>query len=134
MKRPFDGAWIRRLSVPLLTVLSMIASPAKAAHERWIGFSGLERQLIVSYYETERGIVRYPAIGEHAPLRRGQPLTEGRNGDRLPRSLEASLPALPPGYIRAVVDGRIVLIEESTRTVSDVLPDIVVVGQKDSTD
>lgn len=130
MTRVLDVTRIRRLSVLGLAVLALTAPPGKAAHEAWIAFSGLERQLIVSYYETERGVVRYPAIGEHAPVRPGQPLIEGRSGDRLPRSLEASLPALPPGYIRAVVDGRIVLIDEATRTVSDVLPDIVVAGQK----
>lgn len=115
-----------RWHLAVIAVSWLVAAQAQADGASHILFSGVERQLIVSYYEAQRSVLRYLPDDSEPALKRGERLAESRSKRRLPHALEERLPVLPVGYERAVVDGRVVLLDASTRTVRDVLPDIVV--------
>jgi hypothetical protein len=112
----------------LVTMLSLLVVAAETSNAAALVFSGLERQLIVSYYEAQRSVVRYPPDSSEPAVKRGKRLPGPQAKAHLPDALEARLPALPPGYERAVVDGWVVLLDKPTQTVRDVLGDVVVTG------
>jgi hypothetical protein len=125
----------RRGKWGLIVAATLWLMPAAAHADRntCVGFGDLERQLIVAYYETQQAVVRYLPNESEAVVRRGERLADEHTRDRLPGVLEARLPVLPRGYERVVVSGRVVLLHASTRTVRDVLPDIIV-SEEDRSD
>lgn len=57
-------------------------------------------------------------------LDRGEPLPPGLERRRLPEELERDLTVLPKGYVRIKIEGSILILNEQTNVVVDVINDI----------
>ena len=64
-----------------------------------------------------------PGIAKN--LARGKPLPPGIAKQVLPQGLVALLPAVPHGYERIIVDGKVLLVEVATRVIHDILADVI---------
>ena len=110
-------------------------TPVRARGE----FNALERHLIRDYFRTRRGkdakgkSRQFPpglakqetlpyGLGWH--LRRHDALPPGLQKRDLPPDLASRLPKPPPGHARLIVGDDVVLFEESTGIVIDVLEDV----------
>lgn len=96
------------------------------------GFNEMDRQKIVSYYRRviEKKYKRMPPglakkqslpPGLQKHIRKKGALPPGFHGHSLPFELERELSPLPKGYVRLKVEGDIVLMDERTRVVIDVV-------------
>lgn len=63
-----------------------------------------------------------PGIAKN--LARGKPLPPGIAKKQLPEDLSRRLPPVRSGYERAVIDGKVVLVEVASQVISDILYDI----------
>lgn len=112
---------------------------ATQADEFGVGvvFSDGEIETISAYYQRNDALSHYgkgkgkknkkglpPGIAKN--LQRGKALPPGIAKQQLPADLVATLPPAPRGYERAIIDGRVVLIEIATQVIRDVLTDIVI--------
>lgn len=59
-------------------------------------------------------------------LAKRQSLPSGLKTRRLPRELETRLPPVPEGQQRVIVDNNVVLIEQGTRVVLDILEGVII--------
>jgi len=127
----------RRLLFIPIAIFAMCAGPAALADEIGVGvvFSDGEIQIINGYYKRDDALSHHgkqkhgkrglpPGIAKN--LQRGKPLPPGIARQQLPAELTASLPQVPKGYERVIIDGRIVLIEVATQMIRDVLTDLVI--------
>lgn len=106
-----------------LTANALLSSNTAAADAV---FSASEIQAIQAYYRDHAGASRGgrelpPGIARN--LGRGKPLPPGIAKQQLPAELSQSLPPVPNGYERAVIDGKILLIETATQIIADILTD-----------
>jgi len=132
-----------RLLLPFLAVLALLAAdPAAAAARRpadaaqWlqpaIRFSGQDRQRIDSWFK------RYPeyVTRTYAPDGKLPPQVDRELAptDRLPRNVatarlpwprENQLSTVPPGVERVIVGRHLVILDERTFTVLDIIRDVV---------
>lgn len=98
-----------------------------------IVFSDSDRRDIHGYYQERhhyyRGYKRLPpglARREHLPpgLAKRQQLPPGLSGYRLPHELERRLSPLPAGVVRLRIGSDIVLMDQDTRVIFDIITDI----------
>lgn len=123
------------LSAWLAGVLLAVASPADAGEVGiQVQFSNAEIAAIRAYYRDRKSPEPHgknakgakslpPGIAKN--LRRGKPLPPGIARQALPDGLVAVLPDPPRGYERVVVDGKVLLVEVTTRVIHDVLEDVI---------
>jgi hypothetical protein len=97
-------------------------------------FSDSDRGKIRNYYRNVKKGKRIPpglAKKQELPpglqkhIERNGKLPPGLEGRRLPQDLEGTLPHLPAGFVRLQVGGDIVLLNEKTRVVLDVIWDVL---------
>lgn len=94
-------------------------------------FGDRERRLIRDYYERGRGDLppglakkrRLPP-GLAKQVRRNGTLPPGLQMQALPGELERRLDPVPDGYVRARVGLDVVLVDEDTRVVVDIVQDV----------
>ena len=127
---------MNRLSASALILLSLVfSSPSAVADEIRIQvvFTDGEIAVIQGYYQRQGALSKHkpkknkglpPGIAKN--LQRGKSLPPGIAKQYLPGDLQRTLPPVPAGYERIVVDGKILLIEIATQVVRDVLTDIVI--------
>jgi Ni/Co efflux regulator RcnB len=129
------------LFIPI-ALFAMCAGPVALADEVGVDvvFSDGEIQIISGYYKRDDALSHHgkqkhdkqkhgtqglpPGIAKN--LQRGKPLPPGIARQQLPAELTASLPQVPKGYERVIIDGRVVLIEVATQVIRDVLTEIVI--------
>lgn len=98
-----------------------------------ITFSANDREKIINHYKSGRerkkmppGLAKKqelpPGLQKH--IKKHGQLPPGLEARRLPDSLERSLARLPAGYVRMKVGGDVVLMNEKTRVVFDVVWDL----------
>ena len=99
-----------------------------------IVFSDSDRDTIRHYYKGRKKIKSMPpglAKKQELPpglqkhIHKHGELPPGLEGRRLPLDLGRKLSPLPPGYARLRVGGDIVLLDEKTRVVLDVIWDVL---------
>ena len=96
-----------------------------------VTFSDAEVRIISAWYDDHEPKKRGKAKrGELPPgiaknLARGKSLPPGIAMQHLPQELQRALPAMPAGYDRIIVDGKILLVEVATQVIHDVLMDAV---------
>jgi hypothetical protein len=127
---------MNRLLASTLILLSLVfGSPSAVADEIGIQvvFTDGEIAVIQGYYQRQDALSKHkpkknkglpPGIAKN--LQRGKSLPPGIAKQYLPGDLQRTLPPVPAGYERIVVDGKILLIEIATQVVRDVLTDIVI--------
>lgn len=122
-----------------LVLTGALCSAGAVAGGTAAAFSSEEIALIRDYYllqgapETDHG-GKGKQAGKQASkglppgiaknLARGKPLPPGIAKRQLPEDLNRRLPPVRSGYERAVVDGKVVLVEAASQVISDVLFDI----------
>lgn len=124
------------LYVPI-TLLVLSAGPAALADEFGVGvvFSDGEVEIISGYYKRDDALSHHgkqkkskkglpPGIAKN--LERGKPLPPGIAKQQLPSDLIATLPPVPKGHERVIIDGRVVLVDVATQVIRDVLTDLVI--------
>lgn len=135
----------------LLSVLMFFSLPAAADNNLskqlvHIAFSEAERQVIERYFQTETGAQQKsgkknkskggkgkkglpPGLAKKAELPPGLAkravLPPGLSKQALPETLDRRLPPLRNGLERVIVDGSVVLIEQATGVVLDIVEHIV---------
>jgi len=93
-------------------------------------FSAYDREKIIYHYKKDReqqgmppGLAKKqelpPGLQKH--IKKHGKLPPGLEARRLPESLERTLDRLPEGYVRMKVGGDVVLMDEKTRVVFDVV-------------
>jgi Ni/Co efflux regulator RcnB len=96
-------------------------------------FSANDREKIISHYKSGRGNKKLPpglAKKQELPpglqkhIKKHGKLPPGLEEKRLPDTLERTLARLPEGYVRMKVGGDVVLMNEKTRVVFDVVWDV----------
>ena len=96
-------------------------------------FSASDREKIIHYFTSRRanktlppGLAKKqelpPGLQKH--IEKYGELPPGLEGRSLPEDLERALTRLPKGYIRLKVEGDVVLMNEKTRVVFDVVWDV----------
>jgi hypothetical protein len=96
-------------------------------------FSANDREKIIHHYKMDRerhgmppGLAKKqelpPGLQKHIKIHGKLP--PGLEARRLPESLERTLDRLPEGYVRMKVGGDVVLMDEKTRVVFDVVWDV----------
>ena len=96
-------------------------------------FSAYDREKIIHHYKKDRerqgippGLAKKqelpPGLQKH--IKKHGKLPPGLEARRLPESLEKTLERLPEGYVRMKVGGDVVLMDEKTRVVFDVVWDV----------
>lgn len=99
-----------------------------------IVFSDSDRDKIRHYYKDRKKIKSMPpglAKKQELPpglqkhIQKHGELPPGLEGRRLPLDLGRTLSPLPPGFVRLRVGGDIVLLDEKTRVVFDVIWDVL---------
>ncbi len=127
-----------------LTLCSVIASFAlivpATGYSGEVGvrveFTDLEVSAIRAYFRANDGSKQGKSHGKgkgHKSLppgiaknlQRGKPLPPGIAKQHLPGGLVQVLPAVPRGYERIMVDGKVLLVEVATQIVHDVLEDLI---------
>ena len=114
-------------------VLAMLNLPVAEAGDAGVSvsFSDAEVRIITAWYNDheprksskgKRGGLP-PGIAKN--LARGKSLPPGIAAQHLPQELQRALPAAPAGYDRIIVDGKLLLVEATTRIIHDVLMDVV---------
>ena len=97
-----------------------------------IAFSDHDRSIISEYYGTANnsnykhlppGLAKKGKIppGHQKQLVRQAQLPPGLQYHRLPNNLERHLSPLPEGFLRVMIDGSFVIINENTRIIFDVI-------------
>ncbi|MBW2521217.1 MAG: hypothetical protein JRD64_00840 [Deltaproteobacteria bacterium] len=93
-------------------------------------FSAADREKIVRYYKGSGKSKKVPPglagkkelpPGLQQHIKKHGELPPGLEGQRLPADLEQTLSRLPAGYIRIKLDGDVVLLDEKTRFILDVI-------------
>jgi hypothetical protein len=96
-------------------------------------FSASDREKIVHFFKNGKkgktsppGLAKKPKLppGLQKHVEKYGELPPGLEGRRLPSDLERSLAPLPDGYVRMQVGGDVVLMDEKTRVVFDVVWDV----------
>jgi Ni/Co efflux regulator RcnB len=96
-------------------------------------FSSGDREKISHYYKSRKrtkalppGLAKKkelpPGLQKH--LQKYDELPPGLEGNKLPQDLDRTLTRLPEGYVRLKVGGDVVLMNEKTRVVFDVIWDL----------
>jgi len=92
-----------------------------------LAFSNRDRRLIYDYYHPRRRLPPGLARKERLPpglekqlVRRGT-LPPGLSGQYLPYELERHLSPLPQGYLRLRIGGDVVLFNQKTRVILDLM-------------
>ena len=102
-----------------------------------IVFSDSDRSKINHFYKNTKKIKTMPlGLAKKQELPPGLQkhygkygkLPPGLEGRRLPLDLEGTLSLLPPGYVRLRVGGDVVLLDETTRVVLDVVWDVLLMN------
>ena len=119
----------------LLTIsLLVMHSSAVASISAGVTFSQGEIDIIVGWY-SDQGVASVrgkgpkkqkglpPGIAKN--LARGKALPPGIAKQVLPQGLIEILPPPPHGFERVIVDGKVLLIEVTTRIIRDILTDII---------
>jgi hypothetical protein len=110
-----------------------ISSPASSL---FAGFGEDERRLITDWFHDSNNVNTLPpALAKQerlAPALQKQltrnatlPLGLERKSQPLPRALETRLPRLPAGRRRVVVGGNVILLDESTSMIVDIIPSVL---------
>lgn len=91
-----------------------------------VAFNNHDRAVIESYYKKSKKGGLPPGLAKRSGklppgLAKRDRLPPGLQGDTLPYGLETKLSPLPSGYIRVRIGHDIVLLDQSTRVVFDVL-------------
>ena len=97
-------------------------------------FSDSDRGKIRHYYRNAKkgkkmppGLAKKqelpPGLQKH--IEKNEKLPPGLEGRKLPQDLEGTLPHLPAGFVRIQVGGDIVLLNEKTKVVLDVIWDVL---------
>lgn len=122
-----------------IPIALLLFGPVTAVRADEVGvgvvFSDGEIEAISAYYQRGDALSHYgkgkkhkkglpPGIAKN--LRRGKALPPGIAKQQLPPDLVASLPPVPRGHERVIIDGRVVLVEIATQVIRDVLTDIVI--------
>jgi hypothetical protein len=100
------------------------------------GFGVDERRLITDWFHDSNNVSTLPpalakqerlAPGLQKQLTRNATLPLGleRKSQPLPRALETRLPRLPAGRRRVVVGGNVILLDESTSMIVDIIPGVL---------
>ncbi len=114
------------------TVTGGVTINTERAHAS-IGFSDSDRAQIANYFQkqskgkkTPPGLAKRkaPPPGHQKQLDRNGTLPPGLQGRDLPSELEQRLSELPPGYIRLRIESDIVILDQKTRVIMDVIKDI----------
>ncbi len=121
------------LTVLLMACLSALTLPSYADSLKDIVFSELEKQIIQNYYRDQdknkkgkggkkrKGADKGLPPGIAKNLQRGKPLPPGIAMTRLPTDLAEKLPPPPEGHKRIYVDGKVLLVDVTTRVIRDKL-------------
>lgn len=130
----------------LALVLSLTAGASAAmAQERlrssttpsiFSGFGDEERRIILDWFHNSNNTNGLPASvakPEHLPAGLQKQLTKNgtlpdgleRKIQPLPRSLELKLPRLPAGRRRVLIAGNVILLDERTSMIVDIIPGVV---------
>ena len=86
-------------------------------------FSSGDREKISHYYKSRKRTKALPP-GLQKHLQKYDELPPGLEGKKLPQDLDRTLTRLPEGYVRLKVGGDVVLMNEKTRVVFDVIWDL----------
>lgn len=96
-----------------------------------VAFSDADRSVIHHYY---RSTYKYlpPGLAKKKKLPKGLRKQLAKNGHlppglekrRLPSDLERELSPLPRGYVRVQIGGDVVLLNESTQVIADIVYDV----------
>ena len=123
----------RLLVVMSIAVFAAFSLPSAEAADAGVSvtFSDAEVRIITAWYDDhgsqKRGKAKRgglpPGIAKN--LARGKSLPPGIAKQYLPQELQRALPAVPAGYDRIIVDGKILLVEVATQVIHDVLMDVV---------
>jgi Ni/Co efflux regulator RcnB len=133
---------LARTASGVLTLLCVLASPVAGA-DTDLGpvFTESEKRILEEYAKQhqpdpgnssgnkkggKKGSAGHKSLppGIAKNLQRGKPLPPGIAKHTLPEDLESRLPQRK-GYERVIVDGRIILIEQATGVVRDVLEGVL---------
>lgn len=128
---------ICKIAAASVAAVLLVTGPSMAGTEVGVVFSNDEVRIIASWYRDHgTGSMHHdqgrgkkskglpPGIAKN--LGRGKPLPPGIAKQQLPDGLLRLLPAVPRGYERVIVDGRVLLVEVATQVIHDVLTDIIV--------
>lgn len=125
---------MKGIKLALVAIMSSLLLPLTVGASEFgvdIRFSTEESRIIRAYYEHDdakagnkkgRGALP-PGIAKN--LARGKALPPGIGKQVLPNDLLVSLPPVPRGYERIIVDGKILLVEIATQVIHDILTDLV---------
>lgn len=125
-----------RVSAVLLITLLILSLPTPGFADEFgisVIFTDDEIRIIEGYYRRDDAISKHgrkkqkglpPGIARN--LERGKALPPGIAKQQLPGDLRSTLPPVPDGYERVIVDGKILLIEIATQVVRDILTNIVI--------
>ena len=126
---------MKGFSLALIAIMSTLLLGTASASELGVDirFSTEETRIIRAFYEHHqqsgesnkkkgRGDLP-PGIAKN--LGRGKALPPGIAKQVLPGQLVGTLPAVPNGYERVIVDGKILLVEIATQVIHDILTDII---------
>ncbi len=115
--------------------LVFLLAPAAYAHAALgveVTFSVGEAATIRAYYEDGHSQSRNKGKGQKSlppgiakNLARGKPMPPGIAKQVLPTDLVRLLPAVPHGYERVYVTGKVLLVEIATQVIHDVLEDVI---------
>jgi len=126
---------MKAFSLALIAIMSTLSLGSASASEFGVDirFSTEEARIIRAFYEHHhdsgkpghkkgRGALP-PGVAKN--LARGKPLPPGIAKQVLPGELLGTLPPVPRGYERIIVDGKILLVEMATQVVHDILADVI---------
>lgn len=126
---------MKGFSLALIAIMSTLLIGIASASEFGVDirFSTEEARIIRAFYEhhqqsgessKKKGRGSLPP-GVAKNLGRGKALPPGIAKQVLPGELVGTLPPVPGGYERVIVDGKILLVEIATQVIHDVLTDII---------
>jgi hypothetical protein len=124
---------MNRIVTLVLLAAGTVGSGSALAAGAAATFTSDEIALIRDYFLVQGGIdARHGNKNSHKGLppgiarnlARGKPLPPGIARKQLPDDLSRRLPPVQSGYERAVIDGKVVLIETASQVISDILYDI----------
>jgi hypothetical protein len=93
--------------------------------ERAILFSGEDRQTIDHFFRKQARQAGMAAAARREPLLIRERVPQGTPTRPLPYALDHQLPPLPPGYARLILGRDVVLLESRSRTILDIMREVV---------
>ena len=111
------------------------ASKSEPSTSIVVGFGVEERHYIVDWFHDSKNLNGLsPGLAKREQLPPGLQRQLARNGklppglekklEPLPPALEVSLPKLPSGHRRIVIGGNVILLDETTSFIVDIITDI----------